>query len=161
MQLMIRSTAGRYRAANKAEILTAAGEILALSLNSQIRMPIESPSATGRLLIQTFSARDEEVFAVLFLDNRHRLIAFVEMFHGTIDGASVHPRVVVKRALELNAAAVIFAHNHPAGIPEPSQADEMITLRLREALGLVEIRVLDHVVVGGGRIVSFAERGLI
>ena len=97
----------------------------------------------------------------MFLDNRHRLIAYEELFHGTIDGASVHPREVVKSALRYNAAAVILAHNHPSGVAEPSQADQRITKRLQDALTLVDIRVLDHFVVGDGEPVSFAERGLI
>ncbi len=101
-----------------------------------------------------------EVFACLFLDNRHRLLAFEELFRGTIDGASVHPREVVRRALQHNAAAVILAHNHPSGVAEPSQADRHITERLRDALGLVDVRVLDHIVVGD-EAVSFAERGLL
>ena len=97
----------------------------------------------------------------MFLDNRHRVIQVVEMFQGTIDGASVHPRVVVQRALELNAAAVVFFHNHPSGVAEPSHADEAITRRLRDALALVDVRVLDHFVVAAGESVSFAERGLL
>jgi DNA repair protein RadC len=101
------------------------------------------------------------VFCVLFLTNRHRVIAFEEMFRGTIDGATVHPREVVKQALRLNAAAVILAHNHPSGVSEPSRADEAITRRLRDALALVDIRVLDHLIVGGSEITSLAERGLL
>ena len=101
------------------------------------------------------------MFCCLYLDNRHRLIAFDELFRGTIDGASVHPREVVKQALARNAAAVILAHNHPSGVAEPSQADELITQRLKEALALVDIRLLDHVIVGDGNCLSFAERGLI
>ena len=102
-----------------------------------------------------------EGFCGVFLDNRHRVIALEELFRGTIDGASVHPREVVKRALAKNAAAVILAHNHPSGIAEPSQADELITRRLKEALALVDIRVLDHLVIGDGVCESFAERGLL
>ena len=102
-----------------------------------------------------------EVFACLFLDNRHRVLRFDELFRGTINGASVHPREVVKTALQHNAAAVILAHNHPSGIAEPSAADRQLTRRLCEALNLVDIRVLDHLVVGDGGCVSFAERGLI
>ncbi len=101
------------------------------------------------------------MFCCLFLDNRNRVISFDELFRGTIDGASVHPREVVKIALQRNAAAVILAHNHPSGVAEPSQADEIITRRLRDALGLVDIRILDHFVIGEGDCVSFAERGLI
>jgi DNA repair protein RadC len=102
-----------------------------------------------------------EVFCCLHLDNRNRVIAFEELFRGTIDGASVHPREVVKRALAHNAAALILAHNHPSGVAEPSQADEVITRRLSSALALVDIRVLDHLVVGDSACVSFAERGLL
>jgi len=105
--------------------------------------------------------REREVFAVMFLDNRHRLLAYEELFFGTIDGASVHPREVVKAALAHNAAAVILSHNHPSGVAEPSQADQRITQRLKDALGLVDVRVLDHLIVGEGEPVSFAERGLL
>jgi len=105
--------------------------------------------------------RQAEVFAAMFLNNRHSVIEFREMFFGTIDGTSVYPREVVKAALEVNAAAVIFAHNHPSGIAEPSNADILITERLTKALGLIDIRVLDHFVVGGTTVTSFAERGLI
>ncbi|HEX7338473.1 MAG TPA: DNA repair protein RadC [Rhodanobacteraceae bacterium] len=102
-----------------------------------------------------------EVFACLFLDNRHRVLAFEELFRGTIDGASVHPREVVRACLTRNAAAVIFAHNHPSGVAEPSQADRAITRTLREALDLIGVRVLDHLVIGSGQPVSMAARGLI
>jgi DNA repair protein RadC len=122
---------------------------------------LETPKATRDFLVAQLRDRPYEVFCCLHLDNRHRLIAFEELFRGTIDGASVHPREVVKQALARNAAAVILAHNHPSGVAEPSQADELITARLRDALGLVDIRVLDHLVVGDSRVVSFAERGLL
>ena len=122
---------------------------------------LESPQATQAFLVAQLRDRPYEVFCCLHLDNRHRLIAFDELFRGTIDGASVHPREVVRQALARNAAAVILAHNHPSGVAEPSQADELITQRLRDALGLVDIRVLDHLIVGDTRCVSFAERGLI
>jgi DNA repair protein RadC len=122
---------------------------------------LESPAATRAFLVAQLRDKPYEVFCVLFLDNRHRLIAFDELFRGTIDGASVHPREVVRQALQRNAAAVILAHNHPSGVAEPSQADELITLRLKDALGLVDIRVLDHLIVGGNRCVSLAERGAI
>ena len=103
----------------------------------------------------------ESSWCCLHLDTRHRLIAFEELFRGTIDGASVHPREVVKQALARNAAAVILAHNHPSGVAEPSHADELITARLREALALVDIRVLDHCIVGDNGCLSFCERGLL
>lgn len=116
---------------------------------------------TRAYLTACLRAYPHEVFGCLFLDNRHRVIAFEELFRGTLDGASVHPREVVKRALAHNAAALIFAHNHPSGVSEPSRADEQITLRLKEALALVEVRVLDHFIIGDGRAVSLAERGVL
>jgi DNA repair protein RadC len=122
---------------------------------------LESPEATRRFLAARLRDRPHEVFACLFLDNRHRVIAFEELFHGTIDGASVHPREVVKRTLAHNAAALILAHNHPSGVAEPSHADQAITRRLCDALALVDVRVLDHFIIGDGQAVSFAERGLI
>jgi DNA repair protein RadC len=121
---------------------------------------LTSPGATRSYLIVRLRDIPYEVFTCLFLDNRHRVIAYEELFRGTLDGASVHPREVIKRALHHNAAAVILAHNHPSGVAEPSQADERITRRLKEALSLVDIRVLDHMVIGD-EVVSFAERGLI
>jgi DNA repair protein RadC len=119
-----------------------------------------SPEQTRRFLSAQLAAYPHEVFACLFLDNRNRVIYFDKMFYGTIDGASVYPREVVRAALKHNAAAVIFAHNHPSGVAEPSQADERITRRLKDALSLVDVRVLDHIVVGD-QMVSFAERGLL
>jgi len=118
-------------------------------------------AATRRYLTSRLRHQPHEVFACLFLDNRHRMIRYEELFHGTIDGASVHPRQVVRRALHHNAAALIFAHNHPSGVAEPSRADEQITRRLKDALGLIDVRVLDHFVIGDGQAVSFAERGLL
>ena len=120
-----------------------------------------SPGAVRDFLIAALRDRDYEVFCCLFLDNRHRLLAFEELFRGTIDGASVYPREVIKKSLARRAAAVIFAHNHPSGIAEPSHADEVITRRLKDALALVDIRVLDHVIVGDSTCVSLAERGAL
>jgi DNA repair protein RadC len=122
---------------------------------------LASPADTRAYLSAHLRGLPHEVFACLFLDNRHRVISFEEMFRGTIDGASVHPREVVKRALAHNAAAVILAHNHPSGVAEPSRADQALTQRLKEALALVEIRVLDHLIVGDGEVVSLAERGMV
>ncbi|MEF8834479.1 MAG: DNA repair protein RadC [Halofilum sp. (in: g-proteobacteria)] len=122
---------------------------------------LTSTLATRRYLAARLRDRPYEVFACLFLDNRHRVIAFEELFRGTIDGASVYPREVVKAALGHNAAAVILTHNHPSGVAEPSGADRRLTERLRDALGLVDIRILDHLIIGDGDPVSFAERGLI
>ena len=122
---------------------------------------LSSPDDTRRFLVSRLRDYPFEVFACLFLDNRHRIIAFHEMFRGTINGASVHPREVVRAALTHNAAAVIFCHNHPSGVAEPSGADLQITRRLTEALSLIDIRVLDHVIIGDGETASFAERGLL
>lgn len=119
-----------------------------------------SPDETRRYLAAQLQSYPHEVFACLFLDNRNRVIVFEKLFFGTIDGASVYPREVVRMALKHNAAAVIFAHNHPSGVAEPSRADEQITQRLKAALDLVDIRVLDHIVIGD-EVVSFAERGLL
>lgn len=120
---------------------------------------MSSPEATRRYLSIRLRSLRHEVFAVLFLDSQHRLISFEELFRGSIDSCSVHPRQVVERALKLNAAALILAHNHPSGTTEPSAADRQITERLRQALDLFEIRILDHLVIGEGRPASFAERG--
>lgn len=122
---------------------------------------LENPAQTRDYLMARLRDYSFEVFSCLYLDNRHRVIQFEELFRGTINGASVHPREVVKKALGHNAAAVIFAHNHPSGVAEPSAADREITRQLTAALALVDVRVLDHVVVGDGATVSFAERGLI
>lgn len=122
--------------------------------------PLQSPDDTRRFLQTRLVARHQEIFAVLFLDNRHRVLSFDELFSGTIDGAAVYPREVVRRALDHNAAAVILAHNHPSGVAEPSDADVAITRRLKDALSLVDVRVLDHMVVGTAEVISLAERGL-
>ena len=121
---------------------------------------LTSPEDSRNYVKLQLALYEHEVFACLFLDNRNRVISFEKLFHGTIDGASVYPREVVKAALSHNAAAVIFAHNHPSGVAEPSRADEQITKRLKDALALIDVRVLDHLVVGS-EIVSFAERGLL
>ena len=123
--------------------------------------PLESPDAAGAYLRARMTAYRREVFACLYLDARHRVIAFRELFFGSIDSASVHPREIVRAALELNAAAVILAHNHPSGVAEPSSADTAITRRIVTAAELVEVRVLDHLVVGDGEVVSMAARGLL
>jgi len=122
---------------------------------------LNDPNETRGYLHARLRDYTHEVFACLFLDTRHRLIVYEELFRGTIDGASVHPREVVHRALQHNAAAVILAHNHPSGVAEPSEADRRITRRLKDALGLVDIRVLDHLVIGDQDSVSFAEQGWI
>ena len=122
---------------------------------------LTSPSQTKLYLSSILRDRQREAFYILFLDNQNRVIKGEVMFEGTIDAASVYPREVVKRALHHNAAALILAHNHPSGVAEPSQADRRITRRLTDALALVDIRILDHFVVGDGEVISFAERGWI
>ena len=132
-----------------------------LSIKHRAGKTLGSPAETRDFLRLRLAEYRNEVFGCLFLDNRHRIIAVRELFQGTIDGASVHPRVVVQQAMEVNAAAMVFFHNHPSGVAEPSRADEMLTRRLKEALAMVDVRVLDHFVVSGGESVSFAERGLL
>jgi DNA repair protein RadC len=122
---------------------------------------LTNPRDTREYLRMRLRDLEHEVFCCLYLDNRNRVIALDELFRGTIDGATVHPREVVKRALAHNAAAVILAHNHPSGVAEPSQADELITRRIKESLGSVDIRVLDHLVIGDGHCESMAERGMM
>ena len=120
-----------------------------------------SPADTEAFLQARLQHLGHELFCCLYLYNRHRVLRFDEMFRGTIDGTSVYPREVVKEALAVNAAAVILAHNHPSGVAEPSQADERITRRLKSALELVDIRLLDHLVIGAGQATSMASRGLL
>jgi DNA repair protein RadC len=123
---------------------------------------LASPEDVKRYLIAELAREDRELFVAIFLDNRHRPLALEKLFSGTIDSCSVHPREVVKRALAHNAAAAIFAHNHPSGVPEPSASDRALTNRLKEALALAEVRVLDHIIIiGGAEAVSLAERGMI
>jgi DNA repair protein RadC len=143
--------------------LQAAVEISRRQLTESLQVgpSLVSPRASCNFLTAELRDLEHEVFCCLYLDKRHRLIHFEKLFRGTIDGASVHPREIVKLALQRNSAAVIVAHNHPSGIAEPSQADELITQRVKEALALVDIRLLDHIIVGDGVSVSLAERGLI
>ena len=141
------------------EIIEAALKILARRVARGSLL--SSPRAAREYLALRFGEVEHEVFAALYLDKRHRLIACEELFRGTIDGASVHPRIVVKEALKHNAAAMIITHNHPSGIAEPSQADELITQRLKAALELIDVRLIDHVITAGGASISFAERGLL
>lgn len=123
--------------------------------------PLGGPAETRRFLQAQLRDRPYEVFCTVFLDSQHRVIAFEELFRGTLHGAAVHPREVVRQAMAHNAAALILAHNHPSGVAEPSRADELITLRLRDALALLDIRVLDHLIVAGPETLSLAERGLL
>ena len=152
-------TGSGYQIADARTVHKVSERIAAATLKAGSAM--NAPAATVAFLRSKLGKLQHEVFAVLLLDNRHRLIRYLPLFRGTIDGASVHPREVVKEVLKANAAAVIFAHNHPSGVAEASQADELITRRLRDALALVDVRVLDHVIVAGAAHVSFAERGLL
>ncbi|HEJ4160456.1 TPA: DNA repair protein RadC [Pseudomonas aeruginosa] len=157
--LMVRDAQGHYLLATAEQILEAARQ--AIERKMQRGTSFTSPAAVKEYLHAKLAGFEHEVFAVLFLDTQHRLIEYSEMFRGTIDGASVYPRELVKETLRLNAAAVIVSHNHPSGNPEPSGADRTLTQRLKEALGLVDVRVLDHIIVAGTDTTSFAERGLI
>ncbi|KAA3626930.1 MAG: DNA repair protein RadC [Proteobacteria bacterium] len=120
---------------------------------------MRDPAMTKNFAEVELASTDREIFAAIFLDNRHRVIAFEKLFFGTIDNTTVYPRVVVKRALDHNAAAVVFAHNHPSGNTDPSEADRLITRRLVDSLELIDVRVLDHIVVGSDPPTSLAERG--
>ncbi len=143
--------------------IAAALELARRSLGEQLRSQpsLANPRDSGDYLRARLRHLPYEVFGCLFLDNRHRVLAFEELFRGTIDGASVHPREVVRACLRHNACAVIFAHNHPSGVAEPSAADRAITRQLRDALQLIGVRVLDHLVIGAGEPVSMATRGLM
>lgn len=143
--------------------LQAATELVRRALAERLatKPTMTAPSEVREYLRLTMGGRDHEVFAVLFLDAQHALLASEEMFRGTLTQTSVYPREVVKAALRLNAASVILAHNHPSGLTEPSRADEYLTQALKSALALVDVRVLDHIVVGAHSSVSFAERGLL
>jgi DNA repair protein RadC len=153
----------RGRGEAKAAQLLAALELARRALGEQlaVRNALSSPRAVGDYLRLTLAGRDHEVFVAVLLDAQHRVISCEELFRGTLTQTSVYPREVVKCALRHNAAAVILAHNHPSGVAEPSQADEMLTRSLRSALALVDVKVLDHFVVAADRTMSFAERGLL
>ncbi len=148
--------------AKRAELL-AVMEMARRALTQQLQAaPVfDSPGSVKDYLALELGGRSQEVFAVLFLDGQHRLLRLEHMFHGTLTQTSVFPREVVRRALALNAGAVVLAHNHPSGVAEPSRADEYITQSLSAALRLVDVRVLDHIIVGQGHVVSLAERGLM
>ena len=147
----------------KAAALKAIVELTRRALQEEIaaKDALTSPDAVRDYLRHCLSALPHEAFMALFLDSQHRLVAADELFRGTLAQTSVYPREVVKAALARNAAAVIFAHNHPSGVAEPSRADELLTTALKQALALVDIRTLDHFIVAGNRVVSFAERGLL
>jgi DNA repair protein RadC len=154
--------AGGLGPAKRARI-AAALELARRSLAEELhqRQSLGNPRDSGDYLRARLRHLPYEVFGCLYLDNRHRVLAFEELFRGTVDGASVHPREVVRACLQHNACAVIFAHNHPSGVAEPSAADRAITHELRDALRLIGVRVLDHLVIGSGEPVSMAARGLL
>lgn len=150
---------GKAKAAQLAAVLEMARRCLGEQLHAGAAL--NSPSTVREYLSLALGAREHEVFAALFLDAQHRVIAVEELFRGTLAQTSVYPREVVKAALRHNAAALILAHNHPSGVAQPSQADELLTRSLSEALALVDVKVLDHFIVAGNQTLSFAERGLL
>ena len=147
----------------KAAQFAAAAELARRSLGEKLRAgaALTSPGAVRDYLRLALGGREHEVFVCLWLDAQHRVVSIDEPFRGTLTQTSVYPREIVKAALAANAAAVIFAHNHPSGVAQPSQADELLTRNLREALALVDVKVLDHFIVAGTQAISFAERGLL
>jgi DNA repair protein RadC len=157
--LFTQSANGALEPATSEQILTAARQVLTHRVRRGATLT--SPHAVREYLTVKLGALDHEVFGLILADNRHRVIEYVELFRGTIDGASVHPRELVKLALAKNAASVILVHNHPSGVAEPSRADELITTRLKDALNLVDIRTVDYLIVAGGSLVSMAEKGLL
>ena len=157
--LLVRDVAGDYRPANADEVLQAARRVLAGQMRSC--EALTSPQVVRDFLRVKLGALEHEVFAVIHLDAQNRVIEYVEMFRGTVSQTSVYPREVVKEALARNSAALLLVHNHPSGAAEPSRADETLTQTLKSALALVDVRVLDHLIVAGSAILSFAERGLL
>ena len=147
----------------KAAQFAAAIELVRRALQEELKKTaaLTSPGAVRDYLRLAIGARAHEVFVCIWLDAQHRVIKFEEPFQGTLTQTSVYPREIVKAALACNAAAVIFAHNHPSGVAQPSQADELLTANLKEALALIEVRVLDHFIIAGNQAISFAERGLL
>lgn len=157
--LFVRCRRSRYQPASADQILESARQVV--DQRMQRGIPFKDPSVTRGYFRDKLAGLEREVFAAVFLDTRHQLIAYEELFLGTIDGAEVHPREVVRKALMHNAAAVIVAHNHPSGAVEPSAADRALTARLKQALSLVEVRLLDHIIVGGLQTLTMAERGWV
>jgi DNA repair protein RadC len=159
VSLLVRDAQGQYRSASCEEVLTAARQVLGHRVRRGTTL--SSPDIVRDYLRSKLGALEHEVFASLLLDSQNRLIEYAELFRGTLSQTSVYPREVVKIALVRNAAAMIFAHNHPSGVAEPSRADELLTQTLKSALSLVEVRILDHFIIAGDQILSFAERGLL
>ena len=158
-ELLVRDVDGQYRAASAEEVLSQAWGVLAERIKPGV--VLSSPQEVKDFLRLAIGLLEYEVFCVVFLDAQHRVIELRQMFRGTVTQTSVYPREVIKESLQLNAAAVILAHNHPSGTPEPSRADEYLTQTLKTALQMVDVRVLDHLVITANAVVSFAERGLV
>jgi len=157
--LLVCDVAGDYRQVDAAEVLHVAQQVLLGRVHGS--NVLGSPQAVRDYLRVRLGALEHEVFAVVHLDAQHRVIEYVEMFRGTVTQTSVYPREVVKEAMKLNSCAVLLVHNHPSGSTQPSRADELLTQTLKNALALVDVRVLDHLIVGGNNIASMAEKGLI
>ena len=158
-ELLVRDALGQYRQATGDEVLNAARQVIGRRVRRGTAMT--SPQTVRDYLRTKLAVLEHEVFVALLLDSQHRLIEYIELFRGTLAQTSVYPREVVKVALARNAAAMILAHNHPSGVAEPSRADELLTQCLKQALSLVDVRVLDHFIVAGDETTSFAERGLL
>lgn len=157
--LFVRDQRRRYRPANADQVLEAARRVV--DQRMQRGTSFSDPAVARQFFRDKLAGLEREVFAVVFLDCRHRMIDYAELFFGSIDGAEVHPREVVRQALLHNAGALLISHNHPSGNPDPSAADRALTARLKQALALIDVRLLDHIVVGGVQTVSMAERGWV
>ena len=157
--LLVQEVAGAYRPAQAEEVLQAAQALLLGRVRG--REVMSSPGVVRDFLRVRLGALEHEVFAVVHLDAQNRVLEYVEMFRGTVTQTSVYPREIVKEAIARNSAAVLLVHNHPSGVAQPSRADEALTTTLKAALALVDVRVLDHLIVAGPEILSFAERGLL
>jgi DNA repair protein RadC len=159
LELLVRDSKGEYRLATSEEVLNAARQVIGRRVRRGTSM--SSPQLVRDFLRTKLAELPHEVFVALLLDAQNRLVQYLELFRGTLAQTSVYPREVVKAALAHNAAAMILAHNHPSGVAEPSRADELLTQTLKQALALVDVRVLDHFIVAGADTLSFAERGLL
>lgn len=157
--LFVRDQRRRYRPANADQVLEAARRVVDQRMRRGTSF--KDPSVARQFFRDKLAGLEREVFAAVFLDCRHRMIDYAELFFGSLDGAEVHPREVVRQALLHNAGALLIAHNHPSGNAEPSAADRALTARLKQALALIEVRLLDHIVVGGSQTMSLAERGWV
>lgn len=157
--LHVRDTQGNYVMASERQILAEAER--AIDFRYPTGTVFESPTESGEFFKAKLAGRDRECFAVAFLNSQNQLLAYSELFNGTISSVEVHPREIAREALRVNAAALVLAHNHPSFSPEPSKSDKIITVKIKDALALFGIRVLDHVIVAGNTTVSMAERGMV